>query len=88
MLKLCLFIALLFRFGLLSDYLLGNSRPLGWPCVLNVFGLYVIFIYFPFWFLEQGLALSCSSSCSLLFYYVYIRYLVENGPVVSEKSRF
>ena len=30
--------------------LLGNSCPLGWPFVLIVFCLFVIFIYFPFWF--------------------------------------
>ena len=43
-------IILLVRFGLLSDHLLGNSFPLGWPFVLIVFCLFVIFIYFPFWF--------------------------------------
>ena len=36
--------------GLLSGNLLGNSCPLGWPSVLIVFCLFVIFIYFPFWF--------------------------------------
>ena len=47
---LCLFIILLVRFGLLGGHLLGDSCQLGWPCVLIVFCLFVIFIYFPFWF--------------------------------------
>ena len=38
------------QFGLLSGHLLGNSCPLGEQYVLIVFGLFVIFIYFPFWF--------------------------------------
>ena len=41
----------LVRFGLLSCHLLGNSCPLGWPFDRIVFCLFVIFIYFPFWFL-------------------------------------
>ena len=32
--------------------------------------LFVIFIYFPLWFLERDLPFDCSSSCSLLFYYL------------------
>ena len=36
--------------GLLSGHLLGNSCLLGWPFVLIVSCLFVIFIYFPFWF--------------------------------------
>ena len=36
--------------GLLSGHLLGNSCLLGWPFVLIVSYLFVIFIYFPFWF--------------------------------------
>ena len=36
-----------------AEWLLGNSCPLGWPCVLIVFCLFVVFIYFPFWFSEQ-----------------------------------
>ena len=47
---LCLFIILLVRFWLLSSHLLGNSFPLGWPFVLIVFCLFVIFIYFLFGF--------------------------------------
>ena len=43
-------IILLVRFGLLSGHRLGNSCPLGWPYVIIVFCLFVIFIYFPFWF--------------------------------------
>ena len=31
-------------FGLLSDQLLGNSCPLGWPLVLIVFCLFVILV--------------------------------------------
>ena len=31
-------------FGLLSDHLLGNSCPLGWPFVLIVFCLFVILV--------------------------------------------
>ena len=42
---LCLFIILLVRFGLLSGHLLVNSCLLGWPYVLIVFCLFVIFIY-------------------------------------------
>ena len=57
------------RFGLLSGHLLGNSCLLGWPFVLIVFCLFLIFIYFPFWFKEWDLAFDCSSSCSLLFFY-------------------
>ena len=43
-------IILLVRFVLLSCHLLGNSCRLGWPFVYIVFGLFAIFIYFPFWF--------------------------------------
>ena len=60
---------LLVRFGLPSGNLLGNSCPLGWPCVLIVFCLFVIFIHFPIWFLERDLAYDCARSCPLLFYY-------------------
>ena len=67
-----MFIILLVRFGLLSGHLLGNSCPLGWPHVLIVFCLFVIFIYFPFWFL----AFNCSSSCPLLFYYFFLMQIV------------
>ena len=49
--------------------ILGNSCPLGKQFVLIVFCLFVIFIYFPLWFLERDLPFDCSSSCSLLFYY-------------------
>ena len=45
-----MFIILLVRFGLLSGHLLGISCPFGWPYVLIVFCLFVIFIYFPFGF--------------------------------------
>ena len=37
------------------------------------FFLFVIFIYFPFWFRERDLPFDCSSSCSLLFYYFFLR---------------
>ena len=50
MFHLMFVLILLVRFGLLSGYLLGKSCPLGWPYVLIVFCLFVIFIYFPFWF--------------------------------------
>ena len=53
-----------------AGHLLGNSCPLGFSSVLIVLFLYVINIYFPFWFLELDLAFDCSSSCSLLFYFV------------------
>ena len=46
---------LLVRFGLLSGYLLGNSCPIGWPCVLIVFCLFVFFIYFPILVIRAGL---------------------------------
>ena len=51
---LCLFIILLVRFGLLSGHLLGNSCPLGWPFVLNVFCLFVILFISHFGF-KSGL---------------------------------
>ena len=69
---LCLFIILLVQFGLLSGHLLGNSCPLGKQFVLIIFCLFVIFIYFPFWFLKRDLPFGCYSSCSLLFYYFSI----------------
>ena len=37
-------------FGLLSDHLLGNSCPLGWPFVLIVFCLFVILVISHFGF--------------------------------------
>ena len=52
---LCLFIILLVRFGLLSGYLLGNSCPLGWPCVLIVFCLFVFSYLFPIFVIRAGL---------------------------------
>ena len=67
--KVELFIILLVRFGLLSGHLLGISCQLGWPSVLIVFCLFVIFTYFPVAFKGGILAFDCSSSCSLLFYY-------------------
>ena len=48
MFTLCVFIILLVRFGLLSGYLLGNSCPLGWSCVLIVFCLFVFFFIIHF----------------------------------------
>ena len=36
------------RYWLLSAQLYGNCCPLGWPYVLIVFILFLIFIYFPF----------------------------------------
>ena len=68
---LCLLIIRLVRFGLLSAHPLGNSCPLGWPYILIVFCLFVIFIHLTFWFKERDLAFDCSSSCSLLFYNFY-----------------
>ena len=69
---LCLFIILLVQFGLLGGHLLGNGCPLGWQFVLIIVCLFVIFICFPFWFLERDLPFDCSSSCSLLFYYFQV----------------
>ena len=54
-LTLWLFIILLVRFGLLSDHLLGNSCPLGWPFVLTIFCLLEIWL-FSIWFLRAGFA--------------------------------
>ena len=56
---------------LLSDHLLGNSCPLGWPFVLIVFCLFVIFGYFPFWFWERDLPSDCFNICSLLSHYFH-----------------
>ena len=55
MFNLCLFIILLVRFGLLSDHLLGNSCPLGWPFVLIVFCLFVI-LFISYFGFESGFA--------------------------------
>ena len=44
----------LVRFGLLSGNLLGNSCPLGWPYVLIVFCLFVVFYLFPILVLRAG----------------------------------
>ena len=52
-------------------HLLGNSCPLGLQSVLIVLFLYVIYLYFPFWFLELDLAFDSYSSCSMLFYYFF-----------------
>ena len=54
---LCLFIILLVQFGLLGGRLLGGGCPLGWRFVLVVFGLFVILVYFPLWFLGGGVCL-------------------------------
>ena len=50
---------------------MGNSCPLGWPYVLTVYCLFVLFIHFSFSFSERDLAFDCLSSCSLLFNYFY-----------------
>ena len=62
-----MYIILLVQFGLLSGHLLGNSCPLGWPFVLIVLCIFVIFIYFPFWFKEQDLAFVCSQFLFIAF---------------------
>ena len=49
----------------------GNSCPFSWTFVLIAFCLFVIFIFFLCWFYELALAFDCSSSCSLLFYYLF-----------------
>ena len=49
----------------------GDRCPHGWPYVMIVFCLFVIFIYFPFWFKEWDFAFDYPSSCSLLFYYFH-----------------
>ena len=49
----------------------GKKLPARLAIYLIVFCLIVIFIYFPFLFKEQDLAIDCSSSCPLLFYYFY-----------------
>ena len=46
----------LVRFELLSDHYLGNSCPLGWPFVLNVFCLFVTLVISHFGF-ESGICL-------------------------------
>ena len=56
----------LVRFGLLSGHLLGNICQLGWPYVLFVFCLFVIFIYFAFW--QSGIWL-------LLVQFLFIAFL-------------
>ena len=69
---LCFFIILLVRFWLLSSLLLGNSFPLGWPFVLIVLCLFVIFIYFPFgfrsgiWLLIAPVPVHCFSNIFVL----------------------
>ena len=52
-------------------HLLGNSCPLCLQSFLIVLFLYVIYLYFPFWFLELDLAFDSYSSCSMLFYYFF-----------------
>ena len=47
----------LFRFGLLSGHILGNSFPFSWLYVPIVFCLFVIFIYFPDFGFKSGLLL-------------------------------
>ena len=56
MFTLCLFIMLLVQVVLLSGHLLGNSCPLGWPFVLVVFCIFVIFVISHFGF-ESGICL-------------------------------
>ena len=50
------FIILLVWFGLLSDHLLGNSCPIGWPFVLIAFCLFVVLVISHFDF-EDGICL-------------------------------
>ena len=83
---LCLFIILLVRFGLLRGHLLGNSCPLGWPFVLIVFCIFVIFTYFPFWFKERDLVFDCTSSSSLLFYYLIWHHQKKKRKCKQQKS--
>ena len=85
---LCMFIMLIVRFELLSDHLLVNSCPLGWPFVLIVFCLFVIFCYFPFWFWERDLPFDCFSSCSLLSHYVCLLTWAEGsqGELIVQQS--
>ena len=62
---LLMFVYYTFSSGwMVSGHFLGNSYPLGWPFVLIVFCLFVIFIHFPLWFWEWDMAFDLSSSCS------------------------
>ena len=50
---------LMFVHYTISSVWVADSCPLGWPFVLIVVCLFVIFIYFPFWFYERDLAIDC-----------------------------
>ena len=80
---LCLFIALLVPFWLLSGHILENSCPLGWPFVLIVFCLSVFYL-FPvlvlragFWLLIVPVPVHCFS----------ITLTQENGDACIEIQR-
>ena len=49
----------------------GKKLPARLAICSHCICLFVIFIYFPFWFLERDSPFVCSSSCSLLSYYFY-----------------
>ena len=68
------------------SHLLGNSCSLGLQSVLIVLFLYVIYIYFPFWFLELDLAFDCTISCSLIFYYFFKIIISSTSSIEISKT--
>ena len=55
MFHLMFFVILLVPFGWLSGYPLRNSCPLGWPCVLIVFCLFVFFLFISHFGYKSGI---------------------------------
>ena len=65
------------RFGLLSDHLLGNSCPLGWPFVLILFCVFVALgiSYFSFEGMICFLIAPVSVHCFLITFAIFRRML-------------
>ena len=87
---LCLFILLLVRFGLLSDHLLGNSCPLGWPFVFVVSCLFVILVISHVGF-EGGICLLIALvpvHCFLITFIIRVLVVVLCGGPQKSSSTF
>ena len=85
---LCLYIILLVWLVLLSGHLLGKSCPLGWPCVLIIFCLFVILVISRYgieggvWFLVEPVPVHCLLVTFIQYQNTILRALRKHAHVI------